>query len=125
MKQLNFIIIIFTSAILFNSCNKEDVKPNIIKYVVESTYSGEMQINYRNEFGNSNMEYISGGNWTKSIQVGSSNNYFQVSSFQDLGLNNNINHTLKTKIYFNDQLVDENLQQGTTGLTALSDFTVQ
>lgn len=122
MKQLN-IIILSLGVILFTSCKKEEVKPNIIKYEVTSTYSGEMQIQYRNEFGNSNTELVSGGSWTKSFEVGTEI-YYLVSPFQDLGLNNFVNHSINAKIYYNGVLVNENSQQGTTGLSVLASYSI-
>jgi hypothetical protein len=122
MKQLN-IIILSLGVILFSSCKKEDVKPNTIKYEVTSTYSGEMEIQYRNEFGNSNSELVSGGSWTKSFEVGTEK-YYLVSPYQDLGLNNLVNHNITAKIYYNGVLVNENSQQGTTGISALASYSI-
>ncbi len=106
------------------SCKKEDVKPNIIRYEVETTSSSEMEIQYTNEFGNTNTELFTGNNWTKSIEIGTEK-YYKVSTNQS-NLPALINNTLKVRVYYNDVLVDEEITTTDTGyLFGYADYWIQ
>lgn len=123
MKQLN-IIILSLGVILFTSCKKEDVKPNTIKYEVETTHLSEIEIQYTNVFGNTNTELFTGNKWTKSIEIGTEE-YYKVSVSQD-NLPISINNTLKMRVYYNDVLVDEELTTTDTGyLFGYADYWIQ
>lgn len=108
MKTLPFMIALI---FMISSCKKTDPQKDEIKYEIISTVSAPMDITYQNQFGNLNTENYTGNTWTKTIDA-SQWHVFQLSCTQNLtGILGT--QTMKIRIYYRGELVDEQINDVT------------
>lgn len=121
MKTISLITSILCLLII-SSCKKKEVEKDEIKYELISTASAPMNIDYGNEFGNINTEDFNGSTWSKTIDA-SKTDGFQISVNQSVSQNVG-SHTIKARIYYKGELVNEEINEVTNTINFGDDLYV-
>jgi hypothetical protein len=84
MKSLFNIILIITLVSPFLFGCKKDANFGNVKLVLSTTLSNpiEFEINYRNEFGEYQTEYVTTTNWSKTLDYSKMENYATLSVYK-------------------------------------------